>query len=111
MRASILLLAIAIVARAGGNPGSWVSISGVSVLSSIHPPIRANYQCMERVEAGQFTVPSYILSALPTGQSASAASTQVTNIIYFPLSAPGLDFATGVGYIGYTANTRFAPGN
>lgn len=95
----------------GGNPGSWVLISGVSVLSSTRPPIRANYQCVERVEAGQFTVPPYILSALPTGQSASTASTQVTNIIYFPLSASGLDFASGVGYVGYTVNTTFAPGN
>src|SRR6185295_8183739 len=93
----------------GGNPGSWVLISGVSVLSSIRPPFRANYLCMERVEAGQFTVPSYILSDLPTGSSANTASKQVTNIIYFPLSAPGLDFASGIGYVGYTVNTTFVP--
>ena len=57
------------------------------------------YSCLEHVEAGQFTVPSYILNALPAGHS---GSTVVSNLIYFPLSASGLDFATGLASIGYT---------
>jgi len=66
----------------------------------------SNYSCLEHVEAGQFTVPSYILQALPVGP----ASTSVTNIVYFPLSASGLDFASGLATIQYTMSTTLSTG-
>ncbi len=91
----------------GGNPGSYVEISGGSTARINGTTLVANYSCLEHVEAGQFTVPSYILEALPVGPS----STAVSNIIYFPLSASGLDFASGLATIQYTMTTSLAGGN
>ena len=85
----------------GGNPGSWVLINGATALHANGVTVAGSYDCLEHVEAGQFTVPSYILSALPAG----AGSTQVSNLIYFPLSASGLDISTGLASIGYTVTT------
>jgi uncharacterized protein (TIGR03437 family) len=90
----------------GGNPGSYVLITGAVVQSlGGGNVIRGGFKCMEQVEAGQFTVPAYILSAMPTGGSATM---KLQNIIFFPLSADGLDYASGVGYVGYSAPATFA---
>lgn len=88
----------------GGNPGSWVRIDGASVAPHIrgNAPVSVQFACLEHVEAGQFTVPSYILGALPVG---TAASIEVANLIYFPLSAPGIDYATGLTDITYTTRS------
>jgi len=94
------------VTWSGGNPGSYVEISGGSTARINNTTVVANYSCLEHVEAGQFTVPSYILQALPVGP----ASTSVTNIVYFPLSASGLDFASGLATIQYTMSTTLSTG-
>jgi uncharacterized protein (TIGR03437 family) len=90
----------------GGNPGSYVEVSGGSTARINSTTVVANYSCLEHVEAGQFTVPSYILQALPVGP----ASTDVSNIIYFPLSASGVDFASGLTTIGHTMSTTLSIG-
>jgi hypothetical protein len=90
----------------GGTPGSYVEISGGATARINSTTVVANYSCLEHVEAGQFTVPSYILQALPVGPG----STTVSNIIYFPLSASGLDFASGLATIQYTMTTTLSTG-
>ena len=49
----------------GGNPGSYVNVNGGSALVTNGTTLSVSYTCLEHVEAGQFTVPSYILGALP----------------------------------------------
>ncbi len=90
----------------GGNPGSLVEISGASDMVANGANLSVNYRCFEHVEAGQFSVPTYILKALPNGQ---AASTQVTNVINFPLSASGLDIASGLATVEYSVRTTLNP--
>ena len=62
------------VTWSGGVAGSYVSIIG----SSADPATKAGAEfiCTERAEAGTFTVPSWILSAMPiSGADASAGGT------------------------------------
>lgn len=61
------------------------------------------YSCRARVEAGQFTVPPYILLALPNGRG----STQVQNLIFQPFSASGLDLATAAATIDYSVVSTY----
>lgn len=90
----------------GGNPGSYVYISGGAEVHKVGSTVvPVNYTCVEHIEAGQFTVPAYILSALPPAGIVFA--TQVADIIEFPLSAEGIDYSSGLGSIAYTANTAF----
>jgi hypothetical protein len=42
---------------------------------------------MTHADAGQFTVPSYILSVLPTGKG----GVQVQNSLQLPITATGID--------------------
>ena len=48
--------------------GTYVVISGTSTKTpATNPPILAGFTCHIAVEAGQFTVPAYILLGLPAG--------------------------------------------
>lgn len=47
----------------GGQPTEWVQIMGISVRSN--PDVGAAFICTERAARGSFTVPSWVLSALP----------------------------------------------
>jgi len=53
----------------GGTPGTYVYIDG----SSSSAAASANFFCYAPVSAGQFTIPNYILLALPAGNSGSLA--------------------------------------
>jgi len=89
----------------GGNPGSFVYILGSSrtKATSTIPSITAGFTCLTKVEDGKFTVPSYILSALPAGTGA----VQIQNSISAPLPASGLDIATALGAISITIAATF----
>jgi len=72
----------------GGNPGTYVVISGSSTKTpATNPPIVAGFTCRIAVEAGQFTVPSYILLGLPAG----TGGTLLQNDVISTFSATGLD--------------------
>lgn len=47
----------------GGEPTEWVQIMGISVRTN--PDVGAAFICTERATARSFTVPSWVLSALP----------------------------------------------
>jgi len=51
----------------GGNAGSYVYVSGTSTskATSAIPAVTVGFSCLANADDGQFTVPSYILSALP----------------------------------------------
>ena len=75
----------------GGNPGTYVVISG----SSTGTGVIAGYTCRIPVEAHQFTVPAYILLGLPPGNGGIS----VQNDIFSSFSAAGLDSTSAVGTI------------
>ncbi|MGA2274607.1 MAG: hypothetical protein ABSH00_13715 [Bryobacteraceae bacterium] len=50
----------------GGQPSSYIQIIGQSVVTG-PPIISAQFQCFVPQSAGTFTVPPYVLSALPAG--------------------------------------------
>jgi hypothetical protein len=74
----------------GGNPGTIVYLGGdltVQRATAESPGLIVGYGCRSAVEAGQFTVPSYILSGLPAG----SGGTTVNHQIDLAFSATGLD--------------------
>ncbi len=86
------------VTWSGGNPGSYVIITGTSGTAT-NPQVIGGYTCLASIDDGKFTVPSYILSALPAGNG----GTLLQNNIYAPLSASGLDIATAAGDVTFNA--------
>jgi hypothetical protein len=53
--------------------------------------------------SGQFTIPAYILSALPAGRG----SLQVADIFFVPLNASGLDYGSAGADISYTESATY----
>jgi uncharacterized protein (TIGR03437 family) len=80
----------------GGLPGTYVFLGGVSTGSGV----TAGYSCKVHVEAGQFTVPSYILLGLPAGSGGASIQQHDTDTSF---SATGLDVAGISAVIEYSA--------
>ncbi len=89
----------------GGNPGSYVFVTGTSssTATAAAPAITVGFTCLANAGDGQFSVPSYILSALPPGKG----GVEVQNDIYLPLTATGLDIGLAVGEIGISTSATF----
>ena len=89
----------------GGNPGSFVVISGSSTSARTAPnlPVTVGFTCLANVADAQFTVPQYILSALPPG----SGSVGVQNDIYLPLQASGIDIGLAVGEVAIAGASVF----
>ena len=68
----------------GGLPGTYVLLGGTSTGSGV----TAGYSCRVAVEAGQFTVPSYILLGMPAGSGGASIQQHDTDSSF---SAKGLD--------------------
>lgn len=84
----------------GGAPGSWVTIFGSSVGSGGI----GGYTCILPVDAGQFTVPSYILLGLPAG----SGTTEVANTTNFTsFSATGIDVGTAYGEVSIRVQSTY----
>jgi uncharacterized protein (TIGR03437 family) len=85
----------------GGNPGTYVVISGTSTLAG-NATVIGGFTCRIAVEARTFTVPSYILLALPAGSGGVA----LQNDLYGTFSASGLDSTSALGDVSHsTAST------
>ncbi len=89
----------------GGNPGSFVLVSGsiATVANAANPAGLVAFDCWAPAADGQFTVPAYILSALPAG----AGSTQLQNNFSVPVSPSGIDIGIASGAIAIAASTTF----
>jgi uncharacterized protein (TIGR03437 family) len=90
------------VAWTGGSSGTYVSIGGSSQASSTSP--LAGFTCLAPVSAGQFTVPAYILAALPAG---SGSVTVNNNTNYQTFTASGLNYGAAYGIVGVQVNSTF----
>ena len=88
----------------GGNPGSYVVVTGTSTSAktATNPAVTAGFTCIGNVGDGQLNVPSYILSALPPG----TGGVSMQNDIYVPLPAPGLDIGIAGGEIAIERRAR-----
>ncbi|MCC6588730.1 MAG: hypothetical protein IT168_18685 [Bryobacterales bacterium] len=84
----------------GGNPGTYVFITGTSASTAGAP---AGFTCLAPIAAGEFFVPPYILSALPAGRGA----VELQNYIYAPLTASGLDIALALADIASTVTSVY----
>ena len=83
----------------GGAPGSYVHIS----ISSSSGSAAGTVSCYAPRSALQFTVPPFLLSALPAGKGAAG----VQNLApYAPFSAQGLDSGNGVAYYSLSVSTK-----
>ena len=87
----------------GGNPGTYVVISGSSTAAPDSSGIIAGFTCRVAVEARQFTVPPYILLGLPAG----SGGVLLQNDIFSTFSATGLDTATADGTISHNVAATF----
>ena len=72
----------------GGIPGSYVSIGGGSTTISVS----ASFICYAPVSAGQFTIPAYILQAMPVANGGINLLNQ-SNPQTFSASGINLTFA------------------
>lgn len=86
----------------GGNPGSYVYLGGVSTAIGAGNTA-LGYTCLTTADAGKFTVPSYILSALPAG----SGGTNIQDQIQSPLSASGLDIAIAIGDVSFSVPSTY----
>lgn len=84
----------------GGDPNGYVYIFGLSSSGASANSVSSVFYCTERTSAGQFTIPSYVLSTLPATTGQNFGFLSVNNVVN-PVSftAPGLD----VGAITATA--------
>jgi uncharacterized protein (TIGR03437 family) len=84
----------------GGGAGTLVFIVG----SSSAGGLTGTFTCIAPVEAKTFSVPSYILLALPPGSGTVSVQNQ-TKLGSF--TAGGLDFGTAQGSVIFTVNSTF----
>jgi len=96
------------VSWTGGNPGSLVSISGGAgvVDRNTNAVTVVSFMCLAPVEAGQFTVPSYIMLGIPTGNG----SLMMQNQINGTLNASGLDLSLAFGSNSYSISVPYSVG-
>jgi uncharacterized protein (TIGR03437 family) len=72
----------------GGAKGTYVQIGGQSAVAV---GVGATFVCLAPVDDGQFTIPSWILLALPPN---ATGALNIANVVYGPTySVPNLDYA------------------
>jgi uncharacterized protein (TIGR03437 family) len=85
----------ATVKWSGGDPNSWVGISGTAVRTQGGVTLSGSFTCVEKVSAGQFTVPAYVTANMPAVDAANPASgiglMVVSNTMAKIVSIPGVD--------------------
>jgi uncharacterized protein (TIGR03437 family) len=85
-----------LVTWSGGNPGTYVYVTATSTSPGLQ--LLGGYTCLVPIDAGQFTVPDYILSGLPAGTGGAA----LQNYVYSTLSAGGIDIGVSLADISYS---------
>ncbi len=86
----------------GGAPGTYVEISGSS--SSSDFSVFASFVCLAPVGDQEFTVPSYVLLALPTGTGSLGVS-NFSNLVKF--TATGIDYGYAIAGVESDENVTY----
>ncbi len=84
----------------GGASGSYVFIGGDSSSSTAS----ASFICYAPVSAGSFTVPPYVLLALPVGNGGLSLENISTPVSF---SASGLDYGIGFAGVGFSISPTY----
>jgi uncharacterized protein (TIGR03437 family) len=84
----------------GGAPASFVYIGGTSSSSTAS----ASFVCYAPVSAGSFTVPPYVLLALPAGNGTLGVTNESTPVSF---TASGLDFGIGFGGVSFSISPAY----
>ena len=84
--------------------GSYAHISGIST-STATGNASASFSCNASLFAGQFTVPGYILAALPAGTGTVTVEIDAENGA--GIAASGLNYGTTLAFIGIQVNATF----
>jgi uncharacterized protein (TIGR03437 family) len=92
------------VSWTGGSSGTYVIIGGSSSATVSGQSVSGSYTCIAPVNAGSFTVPSYVLATLPGGSGTTAVS-NYTN--YQTFTASGLDSGFLFGGTSQSVNTTY----
>ena len=64
----------------GGDPGSYVAVSGLSLSSRAGGSVYGYFTCAAPVLAGTFTVPATVLQSLPTSSFTNGSSTSTLSL-------------------------------
>jgi uncharacterized protein (TIGR03437 family) len=91
------------VTWANAAPGSNVTMAGTSYTADFSA--YAYFQCVAPGSAGQFTVPPYVLQALPAGGNGLLYVSNQTLPTTF--TATGLDYGFAAGAVNYTVDVVF----
>jgi uncharacterized protein (TIGR03437 family) len=86
----------------GGATGTYVEIGGNS--SSSSGSAFGSFTCIAPVSAGSFTVPSYVLAALPAGMGSVTVENE-TNFSSF--TATGLNNGFAAGFVAVEVNSTY----
>ncbi len=84
----------------GGLPGTYVLLGGTSTGSGV----TAGFSCRIPVEAGQFTVPSYILLGMPAGSGGTSIQQHDADSSF---SATGLDLGGVTAVVEFSVPTTY----
>jgi uncharacterized protein (TIGR03437 family) len=84
----------------GGPANSYILIEGASLTGSVY----GSFSCAVSASAGQFTVPAYILNALPAGTGSMSMTNQVD---VTPFTASGMDIGRANFGVNYSITTSF----
>ena len=88
----------------GGVPGTQVTAGGASNVAGVN----IAFLCAASVDAGQMTIPSYVLLNLPTtGSSTAAGQLTVGNSSVSLFTASGLDFGAVRYSLSYTLSVKY----
>jgi hypothetical protein len=90
-----------LITWSGGAPGTIVSMTGFASSGSIS----GSFTCYAPVAALQFTIPSYVLAALPASNSGTLTVGNSTAQQSF--SATGLTYGFAEGYVSYQINATY----
>ncbi|MBZ5536709.1 MAG: hypothetical protein LAO31_12205 [Acidobacteriia bacterium] len=106
----------------GGDPNSYVNISGNSINVSDNVTLTGGFTCSERISAGQFTVPPFVTLTLPLTVSkpplAPIGTLSLWNYAVNRIQIPGINLALlsavletqkTVTYSGTTGSTSGGP--
>ncbi|HEY6340269.1 MAG TPA: hypothetical protein VIY49_02150 [Bryobacteraceae bacterium] len=84
----------------GGQPSGYVQIIGQSTIVGSVPSMTGQFQCFVPQSAGTFTVPAYVLNALPAGSGSIDVESFTPNV---PLTISGIEMPYSQG--GNTVST------
>jgi uncharacterized protein (TIGR03437 family) len=73
----------------GGQPSGYIQIIGQSTVTGTTPIISAQFQCFVPQSAGAFTVPAYVLSALPAGSGTVEVTSNTADL---PFTVSGIEY-------------------